>query len=119
MSIKSFKIKFFFRRKATPSIDSSGAKPPNFSQNQRQSQRQKILNLILIELVYLGEAKMRGSAPHLSMKPKASSKKEFEFEFDFKEFDFKAFWFSPAFIYEAEGFVLKRISGESFAKLEA
>ena len=26
------KIKVFFRRKATPSIDSSGAKPPNFSQ---------------------------------------------------------------------------------------
>jgi len=45
-----------------------------------------ILTLILIELVYLGEANMRGLAPHLSMKPKASSKKEF----DFKEFDFKA-----------------------------
>jgi len=28
--------KFFFRRKATPSIDSSGAKPPNFSQRQKK-----------------------------------------------------------------------------------
>jgi len=60
------KIKIFFRRKASPSIDSSGAKPPNFS--QLQSQRQKILTLILIENA----------------------------------------GFSPAFIYEAEGFVLKR-----------
>jgi hypothetical protein len=64
---KSFKIKFFFRRKATPSIDKSGAKPPIFSQQQSQSQRQKILTLILIENA----------------------------------------GFSPAFIYEAEGFVLK------------
>jgi hypothetical protein len=31
------------------------------------------LTLILTELVYLGEANMRGLAPHLSMKPKASS----------------------------------------------
>jgi len=66
--IKVFKIfkifKSFFRRKASPSIDSSGAKPPNFSQLQRQ----KILTLTLIE-----------NAGH-----------------------------SPAFIYEAEGFVLKR-----------
>jgi hypothetical protein len=45
---------------------------------------------------------MRGLAPHLSMKPKASSKKDLK---DLKEFDFKALWFSPAFIYEAEGFV--------------
>jgi len=41
------------------------------------------LLLILTELVYLGEANMRGLAPHISMKPKASSKK------DFKDFDFK------------------------------
>jgi len=34
------------------------------------------------------------------MKPKASSKKELK--------DFNVLWFSPAFIYEAEGFVLKR-----------
>jgi len=67
--LKSFKIKTFkiksikiiFRRKASPSIDSSGAKPPNFSQ------RQKTLTLPLTE-----------NAGH-----------------------------SPAFIYEAEGFVLK------------
>jgi hypothetical protein len=35
---KSLKVKFFkvfFRRKASPFIDSSGAKPPNFSQRQR------------------------------------------------------------------------------------
>jgi len=47
--------------------------------------------LTLIELVYLGEAKMRGLAPHLSMKPKASSKKDLK---DFKEFEFKALWVS-------------------------
>jgi hypothetical protein len=43
--------------------------------------------LTLIELVYLGEAKMRGLAPHLSMKPKASSKKDFDLN-DLKDFDF-------------------------------
>jgi len=67
--IKFFKIKIIFRRKATPSIDKSGAKPPIFSQSQHQSQRQNLLTLILIENA----------------------------------------GFSPAFIYEAEGFVLKRI----------
>jgi hypothetical protein len=47
--------------------------------------------------------RLSGLAPHLSMKPKASSKKDLK---DFKSLkDFKAFWFSPAFIYEAEGFV--------------
>jgi hypothetical protein len=89
VKIKVFKIKFFFRRKASPSIDKYGAKPRIFSQRQRQQQRQhqKILTLILIELVYLGEANMRGLAPHISMKPKASSKNDLkDFDLDFKRF---------------------------------
>jgi len=63
--IKFFKIKVFFRRKASPSIDSSGAKPPNFSQSQKKKPFLVTLTLILIENA----------------------------------------GFSPAFIYEAEGFV--------------
>jgi len=35
----SFKINFFFRRKASPFIDKSGAKPPIFSQLQRQKKK--------------------------------------------------------------------------------
>jgi len=65
MMIDSYlKSNAFLDGRLSPSIDSSGAKPPNFS----QSQHQKILTLILTE-----------NAGH-----------------------------SPAFIYEAEGFVLKR-----------
>jgi len=60
---KVFKI--FFRRKASPFIDKSGAKPPIFSQNQHQSQKKGFFLLILTENA----------------------------------------GFSPAFIYEAEGFV--------------
>ena len=36
VKVKFFKSQIFFRRKASPSIDSSGAKPPNFSQRQKK-----------------------------------------------------------------------------------
>jgi hypothetical protein len=73
--MKAFKT--FLRRKASPSIDKSGAKPPIFSQRQHiKSKFSLVLTLILIENA--GFALRRDKQV------------------------------SPAFIYEAEGFVLKR-----------
>jgi len=100
--IKVFKVKFIFRRKASPFIDKSGAKPPIFSQRQSQSQKTGLLRRFAPrndrhwlrrdkhgaseakQLVYLGEANPENLLT-LTLTENAG--------------------FSPAFIYEAEGFV--------------
>jgi len=68
LKVKIFKIKFIFRRKASPSIDKCGAKPRIFSQNQKQSQNNHATpegSLSEVELVYLGEANRPGARSYV------------------------------------------------------
>jgi len=91
VSFKIFKIKCFFRRKASPSIDKCGAKPRIFSQLQSQNKGNSGVSSLRLrsgsfKVTSLSDPS--GCMVVLILIENAGH--------------------SPAFIYEAEGFVLKR-----------